>query len=277
VPTASDYCTPAPAGTARSTSSKASSTSQRSMPTLHAILQTCDTAGRYPWAASHPGKFRSYLAILYSLSALSQDTLPFHACDAVQSNDVLFVGDDECAHALNAAQLLWHLFYSLDQVCERDGRTHIEVTGGNHDGPCSGKECRHGAAFGSGNTSGAQKDDRPSAIWCCDCPRSTHRYPLIAPASCTTCSKSPSCRTLPLRSCRSQSARATLISATALLRCLPIPSASSPPTFPYPSVHRQNACRPHQARGAQVSHASCCLRAVACAVVVMPCCDLLLV
>ena len=52
-------------------------------------------ASRYPWSASHPGKFRSYLVILHCLSALSQDTLPFHACAAVQSNDVLFVGDDE--------------------------------------------------------------------------------------------------------------------------------------------------------------------------------------
>ncbi len=60
---------------------------------------TCDAAARYPWAASHSGKFRSYLAILQCLSALSQDTLPFHACDAVQSNDVLFVGDDECVLA----------------------------------------------------------------------------------------------------------------------------------------------------------------------------------
>jgi hypothetical protein len=49
----------------------------------------------YPWAPSHPGKFRSYLAILQCLSALSQELLPFHACDAVQSNDVLFAGDDE--------------------------------------------------------------------------------------------------------------------------------------------------------------------------------------
>jgi hypothetical protein len=54
---------------------------------------------RYPWTPSHQGKLRSFLAILQCLSALSQDKLPFHACDAVQSNDILFVGDDECVRA----------------------------------------------------------------------------------------------------------------------------------------------------------------------------------
>ena len=63
--------------------------------TLCSTLFFRNTLLMYPWAPSHPGKFRSYLAILQCLSALSQDSLPFHACDAVQSNDVLFAGDDE--------------------------------------------------------------------------------------------------------------------------------------------------------------------------------------
>jgi hypothetical protein len=83
---------------------------------------TCDVAFRYPWAASHTGKFRSYLAILQCLSALSQDTLPFHACDAVQSNDVLFVGDDECAAPCSRGSP-WLFGVTVDavpQVCERN-------------------------------------------------------------------------------------------------------------------------------------------------------------
>jgi len=85
---------------------------------LYLVKGLINVSKEYPWAPSHPGKFRSYLAILQCLSALSQDLLPFHACDAVQSNDVLFAGDDEYANetAELISKLLEEVVLDLAQV-----------------------------------------------------------------------------------------------------------------------------------------------------------------